>query len=191
MLVQPAPMKSTVTYEGGALRIDLPPRRSWFLAAFLIFWLALWNFGIADAVRTIAARKSLGLEAIWLIFAVCADFVAVYWWLSNLFGQESIRATPGEMTVRKSIFGLGLNRSYRVPDVKRLRFTPAMGTGRSYRESQIEFDYGARTYSFALHLDEAEANEIIRLINSTTGRNLASASEEKPGWQPFGKWSQQ
>jgi hypothetical protein len=90
----------------------------------------------------------------------------------NLAGREVVRVTPGELVLRKEVFGLGSPREFDRSQVADLRVAPLVYNPWDWNAGlavwglggTLAFDYGAKTYRFGIGLDEAEAKMILAAI---------------------------
>ena len=162
-LVQPYPMRSNVSEEGGSLRISIPMQRNWFLAAFIICWLGGWTYGGLEVLKHLLKNFEL-FSAFWMGGWALGEAFATLWLLRMLGGHDIVIATSDRLEIRKEVFGVGISRQYLGSEIRDARFQPESGSGKGRRESRIAFDYGAKTIGFGDGIDEAEANQLISLI---------------------------
>jgi len=90
--------------------------------------------------------------------------------LWGYFGKEILKIESSQVVLSKNVFGIGTNKMLKKSEVKNIRFNEVdidyfsgknkwaiWGMG----EGKIKFDYGMKTYSFGLAVDDAEANYLI------------------------------
>lgn len=183
-IVQPFPMRSKVFQEAGTLRIAIPVTRFW-VALFIVVWLTFWTYGGLQIGHKLLRHFEL-FNFVWMCFWVVAECGALYFLLRVLGGSDVIEATAAEFTLRKQVFSLGMAKVYLVSEMRDLRFQPEAGGGRGHRASQIAFDYGAKTIGFGEGIDEAEAAQLITLIQ--THSNVARTTGAPTGGIKF--WQQ-
>jgi hypothetical protein len=174
-LVRPSPMRSTISQEAGELRICIPCLRKWTVLVFFSVWLPLWTYGGLEVGQKVARQFDL-FSFFWMCFWVFSEARVIYIVLRMLFGRDIAIVTAGTFSVRKELFGFGRTNTYIVSEMRDLRFQP--------EASRIAFDYGAKTLAFAEEIQEAEANELIRLIGSRC--KISPALGPEPGikfWQ--------
>jgi hypothetical protein len=169
-------MRSTVVDDAGVLRISIPMKRTW-VALFVAVWLILWTYGGTDVGRKLLHRFDPG-AFLWMCFWVVAECFAVYFLLRTLAGSDTINANAGEFRLRKQVFGIGVTRTYLVSEMRDLRFQPEMGGGRSRRASRIAFNYGAKTISFGEEIEEAEAAQLVSMIEARCNIAHTAAATE-------------
>jgi hypothetical protein len=162
-LVQPFPMRSTVSDYEGRLQITVPLRQ-FGAGLFIAFWLAGWTYGGVAILRKLIEKPSL-FEAVWICFWAVSLPFAVYTLLRMLAGTDVVLVDQHRFVIRREIFGVGLGKQYLASEMRDLRFQPEVGSGRSHRYSRVAFDYGAKTVTFGERLEEAEATQLISLIN--------------------------
>lgn len=155
-------MKSGIADYEGRLQISIPVQR-FGVGLFLACWLALWILGGLSIFKRLLEKPNL-FEGIWICFWLVSVPVATYALLRSIGGSDVILADPQSLIIRREIFGLGRGKGYLPSEIRRLRFQPQMGGGRSQRASRIAFDYGAKTIAFGDGVEESEANQLIALI---------------------------
>ena len=184
--VEPAGPRSTITETHDGLRIVVPARRNWFLIAFFGFWLTMWLSIGGTAVFTFAAGFTFAAEATrggfalftltWSLFWAAAACATAYTWLWNVAGREVVIVSYRALSTQRRIgpIAAGRRSEYAAEHVRDLRPNPVPSTPRSAFGSSmrwggmgaggIAFDYGSRTHRFGDGLDEAEAKQLIALI---------------------------
>lgn len=177
-LVQPYPVRSTVSEESGALRVTIPMRRSVFVFLFVLAWLVLWTFGGISIGKQVLQKFNL-FEAVWMCGWVLGEVIATYTLTRMLGGHDILQFYDGILALRKEAFGLGISKRYSIPEVRNFRFRPEAGGGKSHQNSCIAFDYGAKTITLGDGIDEGEANQLIRMILARY-RLTQSSSGEPP-----------
>ncbi len=183
-VVEPAALRSSVTEDIGGLRICIPSKWSWAIL-FFAAWLCGWTVGGVTAGLTLFRHFNLFL-CFWLIGWAVGEVVVTYIVLYAIGGREVILVNSETVTIRTEIFRLGLAKSYRVPEMRNLRFQAAAGVGKGRTASRIAFDYGAKTVTFGADIDEPEATELISRIRQRCGIVEVSAAQGSgiKFWQP-------
>jgi len=162
-LVQPFPMRSTISDDQGRLQINVPLKQ-FGAAAFVAFWLAGWTYGGIAILRQLIEKPNI-FEAAWICFWIVSLPFALYTLLRMLGGTDVVLADERGLVIRREIFGVGLGKQYLASEMRDLRFQPEVGSGRSHRYSRVAFDYGSKTVTFGEGLEESEATQLIYLIN--------------------------
>jgi len=163
-VVQPFPMRSTISEDSGTLQISVPMKRSWFVILFLVFWLGMWQMGWRDTAKQLSRNPAQPFLLFWIAGWTLGGIWAVAWCLRMLAGQDLVTVKEDTFGIRKQVLTLGWTKQYLRPQMRDLRFRPEFRKGRGHQASCIAFDYGAKTITFADGLDEAEANQIIATI---------------------------
>jgi hypothetical protein len=182
-LVQPSQPRSVVSEELEGIRIAIPSKWSWVIVFFAV-WLSFWTIAGISAAHNLQRHFSLFL-CVWLVGWTFGELAVTYAILYAIGGREVVQANSDTLTVRTEIFRLGLAKSYRVHEMRNLRFQPEAGAAKGRRASRIAFDYGANTVSFGSDLDEAEATMLISRIRERCA--ISDTSSQGPGtrfWQP-------
>ena len=94
--------------------------------------------------------------------------------LWGYFGQESLEIQRQEVRLEKTIFGIGIKKQFTKRDVVNFRFEKVNNnafTGNRWAvwglgPGKVKFDYGMKTYSFGLAVDDAEANYLANELNN-------------------------
>ena len=176
-------MRSVISDGTGGLQIIIPAKRNVFLLGFLGFWLIGWTIGeiavfakLAGAVINgeFSAPEHLFLFA-WLGLWTVGGGFALYTWLWMMRGRERVNLGPGNLSIRREVFGFGRVREYDIQHVTNLRVAPApfnpfdpaaglqfWGLGGGI----VAFDYGAKTFRFGASIDEAEGRTIVERLHS-------------------------
>ncbi|MEL6257250.1 MAG: hypothetical protein AAFR87_34970 [Bacteroidota bacterium] len=166
------------------LHISIPSKKVWFVIIAASLWLMGWVWGLWTALEIsnwqggIAKVDSFIL--IWLLFWIIGGggvFISVLW---GLFGKEELfLAKSGrEAYFKKSILGLGIKRRLDKSQICNFRFNEVPFTREftarrglsvwGLGPGKIKFDYGMKTYSLGLGLDDAEANYLVFLLGEKT-----------------------
>jgi len=165
---QPAPTRSAILEEPGALRIRIPLRRTFLVILFLPVWLAGWSYGGWETGHRLF-RQFDWFSFFWMGGWVLGECWAIYWFLRTVTGWDLLNAFAECLAVKKTTLGLGVTKNYRPTDIRNLRFQPQLQKARGSRPAGIAFDYGAKTVVFGDGIDEVEGNQLISLIKSRCG----------------------
>jgi hypothetical protein len=130
-LVQPFPMRSTVSDREGWLCISIPVHQFGF-ATFVGCWLVLWMYGGSQIFRQLIEKPNL-FEALWICFWIVSLPYASYALLRTLGGRDVILIDQQRLIVRREVFGLAFGKEYSASEIQKLRFQPETGGGRSHR----------------------------------------------------------
>ena len=109
----------------------------------------------------------------WLIGWIIGGVWAIATVLWGFFGKEKIKISRKKMTLEKSVFGIGTVRDFKTGDVSNFRLDKinedSLRDNRlsisGLTQGKIKFDYGLRTFSFGLSLDDAEASFLLTELN--------------------------
>jgi hypothetical protein len=171
MLVKPMSRRSSVDSQPDRLTIVVPAARQMFVLIFLPIWLCGWAFGEASAARQLS--RGAGSADLFLIVWLCGWTLggagALFSFLWNLAGREILILERGLFSVRREIFGIGWTRQYQLEHVSALRVQPldaqASSSRRLFAAGRIAFDHGARTVRCGGSVDEAEAKQLVTLLD--------------------------
>ncbi len=166
------------TFDG--LNIIIPSKKNWFILLFGTCWISGWFVGLlmVSGVLSFSVTSDSG-EAkmfliVWLIVWISGGLTIVFLLLWGYFGQEKFITKRNEVLFEKTVFNIGKKNRLDVSGIKNFRMEVVnnndiwgsrnnlafwgLGTGK------IKFDYGLKTYSFGLGVDDAEANYIVGLL---------------------------
>ncbi len=114
-----------------------------------------------------------------VIVLLAMGSVAIFAFLWQINGSEIIEVKEQALVITKRVFRWKRPKLYEMASVKDIRLnTQGLSFFPPYRAVQellghnglIAFDYGARTYRFGLDIDEAEAKQIISVLNQHMAR---------------------
>ncbi len=170
-------------FTGESLIITIASRKQWLLVLFIGVWLIFWAFAwlqVASALFKFSfqligrAFFQLGFMAFWLLFWSAGGVLALTTLLWLLVGVETIEVDPCHFHIRRQIFGFGRSKRFKLEIVRDLRIsqTATWFDGQAFLnsiwhfEGPVTFDYGAKTYRCGGGVDEAEAGQIIKLVQN-------------------------
>lgn len=176
MIEKPKSGRAIIRQDFNALNIEIPSKKNWILILFMIFWLASWVTMGRFAFRL---SMSISIIRIWqLLIWFIGGLIALYAISWQLVGSEIIIFENNILTLKKSIKGIGLKKSYELKLIKNLNINPTKDSGIWFsnynkdmfgaREGKIKFDYGMKTIKFAAYIDEAEARMIIAKLKESS-----------------------
>ena len=142
---------------GNDLRIVIPARWSWywFVGAPLI------------AILILSSARNKGLMESWVTASIVGVLLVVTilrQWLWIVGGREVVTLSANALIVRCQIFGVGWHWSYKVSGISNFRFAPPIRAYRANENRTVAFDYEFMPRRFGTYLSEAEANELIAVI---------------------------
>jgi hypothetical protein len=169
--------KAKIDKSFNGLSIIIPSKKNWFVLLFMTTWMVGWFFGFITASGTLFSGEAgnSGDDSfiyLWLLFWTVAGLVVATILLWGYFGQEKFIIDQGEVFFEKTVFGIGQKKRLQLSEIKNFRnefvSNSWFGTNRlafwGFGQGKIKFDYGYRTYSFGLGVDDAEAIYIVGLL---------------------------
>ena len=167
MFVTPQPPRFSLE-EGPGLRLTLPCKKDWFRILFFSVWMVGWYFGesneIPKVIKGLQSGEAPIFDLVWLVMWTFFGLFFGLWIIWRLLGSEVLAVENGRLTLRKQIAGIGRSLDFDTSQIAALRFRPEHGSGKGYRESRIELDYGAKTYTFGVGIQPAEASQLLGLV---------------------------
>jgi hypothetical protein len=160
---------------------------------FFSFWMVAWYFGESSgASAVIKGLRSGDIPLFDIVWLTLWTFFGVYVTLSvvwRLLGSEVIQVANRRLTLRKQIAGMGRTWEFDTAAINALRYRPGYGSGKRYRESRIELDYGAKTYVLGTGIEPAEASQLLTLISRwvpMVRTEMAVSPQDPPPLQTLG-----
>lgn len=162
------------TFDG--LNIIIPSKKNWFVLLFGTVWMGGWFFGLSVfGILFFSETRGFGIGwflVFWLIAWTIAGLAIAILLLWGYFGQEKFITNSNGVSFEKTVFGIGKKNRLDISEIKNFRTDLVSsngfgGNGLAFwglGTGKIKFDYGLKTYSFGLGVDEAEANYIVGLL---------------------------
>ncbi|MFK7907825.1 MAG: hypothetical protein AB8B69_22025 [Chitinophagales bacterium] len=168
--------KIYTSFEG--IQVTVPSLTNWFVLLFGTAWLGGWITGFDGVSNLLFSNDSdpNGIEwflMLWLVLWTIGGIFVIGLLLWGYFGKETFLITKNQVKFNKTIFGIGIKKVLNMQEIKNIRFNEIKVNWRDKRhslhywgagEGKIKFDYGMKTYSFGLGLDDAEANYLVDLL---------------------------
>jgi hypothetical protein len=180
--------KATIEKTFGGLNIIIPSKKNWFALLFGTAWLGGWFFGLLSASNMLFPSRTEhfgtnGFMIFWLIGWTTGGLGVIGLLLWGYFGQEKFSTDENETLLARTVFGIGLKDRLDLSEIKNLRTEFGndnwLGNNRwafwGVGPGKIKFDYGLKTYSFGLGIDDAEASYIVELLNEELKKRLVSS----------------
>ena len=173
--------RATFHEDTSSLSINLPAKRRFFAACFLIVWLIFWFLALMIVLAQIF--QNIGSEStfllIWVLICIFAGTRALATLMWHIAGRETLILSDKTLTITRSIPVWSHRAEYPLKHVQdiRLREQPKprnkeMGIfNRS--QGEIIFTYDDRTIGFGLELDQTDAEILMKRIMA---RYLTSTS---------------
>lgn len=169
--------KAKIENSIGSLLISIPSKKNWFALPFATLWLGGWFFGftkVSSILFTSHTDDSTinGFLIFWLLGWTIGGMAIATLLLWGYFGKEVFSAKYGEVQLLKTVFGIGIKKKLDHSEIRNIRTDFAngnmFGSNRwaawGLGPGKIKFDYGLKTYSFGLGVDDAEANHIAEIM---------------------------
>lgn len=165
------------------LSISIPSKKNWFALIFGTAWIGGWFMGFSIAFTMLAGDiANIGANLFilfWLIGWTVGGGAVIFMLLWGYFGTENFSIDRGVARLEKTVFGFGIKQSMEVPHLKNFRLEVGnaswFGGNRwafwGLGPGKVKFDYGLKTFSFGLALDDAEAAYLAELLNEKLGLN--------------------
>ncbi|WP_281616478.1 hypothetical protein [Flammeovirga sp. SubArs3] len=168
--------KAKIENTMGNYKVSIPSKKNWFALIFGTAWMGGWYFGFTSAISSFGFNTEGGFNGFmtfWLIGWTIGGITVVSMLLWGYFGEEKLEFDRQELNFNKTIFGIGIKKKLIKNEIKNFRFekiNESMFGGNRWTfwglgPGKIKFDYGFKTYSFGLAVDDAEANYLVEELN--------------------------
>ena len=165
--------KSQIEHTLDAYRVTLPSRKYWFTMTFGLIWIVGWFGALFFVIWGDAFEGSEDFLTFWLASWIVGGLFVGFLLLWLFIGKETIEIKGSEVLFEKTILDIGLKNKLERSQVKNFRFEQInMNTYGGNRMAiwglgpgKIKFDYGMKTYSFGLGVDDAEARFLVEELN--------------------------
>ena len=167
--------RAAIEHALGGLKVTIPSKKNWFVLIFATLWLGGWVFGFVNATWMLdgAGGGVIGFMAFWLLAWTAGGAMVLFLLFWGYFGKEIIEISSGNLHFEKSVFGIGIKKELMLSEVKNFR-TEKISSGLyggnrwafwGLGPGRVKFDYGLKTYSFGLAVDEAEAEYLAEILS--------------------------
>ena len=158
----------------------VPSRKNYFVLGFGTVWLLGWSVGFIFG-STALFNEGFGQTfpsaflGIWLVMWSIGGLVISSILLWGYFGKETLVMGRREVHFQRTVLGVGQKKVLGREGVKNFRYQPRETSNSLFRqdysmygmgEGPVKFDYGMKTYSFGLGLDEAEARWLVKELDT-------------------------
>ncbi len=171
--------KAKIKHTGRDINIVIPSKKNWFFLVFGTLWLIVW-FSFSSSLGFLLRPSpdgEIGMSVFilfWMLLWLLGGLAILTLLLWGYFGKEQIELTGPNFMLSKTVIGLGVKNNLKSHEVKNFRFnsTSNISFGSNYLApyglgpGKIKFDYGLKTYSFGMAVDEAEAHYLIEILNN-------------------------
>lgn len=161
-----------LTWErtGSGIRVEIPAAGGW-ITAFLCFWLIVWG-GIGGALiaRAYENEDFTVVMMIWSVAWVVGVCFGLVWMAWSITGRTTVTLSPVELEIRRRFIGMEWDkRTFATSGVRNFRYIPPFSSSqwvggnyeRTYHASEMRFEAGDKTRSFAGGVSDTEAFALI------------------------------
>jgi hypothetical protein len=169
--------RASIEEYSSSLKLSIPSRKNWVSLVFATLWLIGWIYALSCKPLDFNSEGSEKLSSdnfylLWMIGWTGGGLYVAFLLLWGFFGREIIVVENGVMSIKRSLFGIGMKRSLNSLQIRNIHFekveTGLIGARNKTLwgpgPGKIVLDYGFRTFSFGLGIDDAEANYIAELL---------------------------
>ena len=162
--------------------VEIPERKYWFRIIFLCFWLCGWFVGELFAIYNLFVgtgdRFGSLFMSVWLLVWTLGGLGALLSVLFQLVGKDRFVLNRKDLSLERTIFGLGRKRKYNVDLIKhfQLNTTPSLkGVFQildkrtpNFSRGFISFEYEGKMIFWGNSLSDSDAREIYEDIRNTS-----------------------
>jgi hypothetical protein len=159
-----------VATSSGMLRVTIHPARAWPLT--------LLGLGVLVALAAAIYQHSLRMSYIFRGAFIIALVAGLTGFMFQLSGTETIEIDANKITLGKDIHGWERKREYRLSECRELEWMEPTEDA----SQRLQFKIGLRTVTFAKHLTESQAVQILTALQQTlptVAQQLCSYPEGK------------
>jgi hypothetical protein len=180
------------------LCISVPVKAERFRTLLNLVWLLVWGAGEVAIVLFmlggfsppgLATAVSLPLAGLFLAAFTAAGGVVLWRGLWCVGGRETFIVSRNALLATREIWGAGHSRKFDLEKIRSVRagrlkyrvIYPSWGRMFiGHDESEIVIDCGGRTYAYGKGLEEAEAGELVDLLEEEMGFQFHKQLPPKP-----------
>lgn len=184
MLIKSSQPRHKVQQLSGGVQIVLPSKKNYFAIIWYVLGLAMWTYITGSAVY-ITSLLLIGLDndnGAWifiefltfiLLFLISLGAYVIYSLLWQFTGREIIIVENSVLRISRQIFNWNKFLEYSTQDISNLRANnpqPVLFAQTkifrniSGQNGMIAFDHGTKTVRFGFEIEEAEAKQIISVL---------------------------
>jgi hypothetical protein len=171
-----------VVREAAGLRIRVPVKSDRFRSLLNLVWLLVWASVEGAIILYLLRGFDPSGAAPFVPFPLAGMFLGVFtiaggvvgWrWLWGLGGEESFLVERNALLARREIWGIGHTRRFELQELRSLKSARLQyrvnypSWGRMFighGDGEIVVDYAGRTYAYGKGLEEAEAWDLVDLL---------------------------
>ena len=194
MPIKPTQPRYKVQQLNDGIQIVLPSKKNFFRIIWFVLGLAMWLY-MTGSVVYITSLLIIGLgsnNGMWifigflafiLLFLVSLGAYVIYSLLWQFTGKEIIIVKNDVLRISRQVFNWNKFLEYSIRSVSDLRAsTPQQSVlftsikifkNISGQNGMIAFDYGAKTIRFGFEIDEAEAKQIVSVLQESLSKSKA------------------
>ncbi len=175
-------MLHTSTLSPGVTRLELPTPKHRYLLIGGLLWLVAWYFGLRGAM---SALGNIGFGSggyavldgfllLWFLLWMAGGLFVLGVLLWGYFGREIVTLSATELSLQRTVFGLGPTQTYDRDEVKNIRFRPVKTDFFSANSKwsvwgvgpgKVQFSYRGKSRSFGLGLEDEAAVEVVEVLS--------------------------
>lgn len=184
MLIKSSQPRHKVQQLSSGVQIVLPSKKNYFVIIWYVLGLAMWTYITGSAVY-ITSLLLIGLDndnGAWifiefltfiLLFLISLGAYVIYSLLWQFTGREIIIVENSVLRISRQIFNWNKFLEYSTQDISNLRANnpqPVLFAQTkifrniSGQNGMIAFDHGTKTVRFGFEIEEAEAKQIISVL---------------------------
>jgi hypothetical protein len=156
----------TINREAGGTEVRVAAPRSWTMIVFLLFWMIGWVGGEAAAWRAISSTEirptAYGYVGAWLLLWTLGGVAGAIGLLWAFAGHETVAVRGDTLTLRRAAGPLGKTWSFRLSEVRDLRYLPPTSGDRKTRAAPgaVAFEHGKRPVRFGAYLGAEDGRAV-------------------------------
>ena len=193
MPIKPTPPRHKVQQLSDGIQIVLPSKKNILLIIWFVLGLAMWAY-MTGSVVYITSILMIGLgnsSVMWVIFGFLAFILmfltslgayVIYSLFWQFIGKEIFIVENGVFRISRQTFKRNIFSEYSTKSISDLRVSISLPSvfplakifqNISGQNGMIAFDYGAKTVRFGFEIEEAEAKQIVSILQESLSKSKA------------------
>ena len=147
---------------GTGIRVEIPAQVDWSIV-FLIIWFVVWTLvGSYMYARGFTRMFPSLFGLVWVLGWAGAEVAVAATILWKIAGRTTLMLDQSQIAIARRLMGIQFSRqSFVTESVRNLRYRPGGNRGKHVYQSQVLFEAGDKTCSFATGIADSEALALI------------------------------
>lgn len=171
--------RSKISEADGIFSIIIPVDKNRLIIPLLIIWIIWFYVGLNNKFMELLWGRMDPFQkyithVFWIILGIVIGIQLIFFFCWGYFGKERIVIENGICYLTKTIKNFGIHHNLEISLIQNIRIEKnetSPFSGISFRlwglgPGKIKMDYGDRTFSFGIEIDETEAEYLFDLLKT-------------------------